>query len=66
MVFKSVVGLLLTGFMSTRDTLLVAQTCLHAVPLFLLEGANDDEEVKVLSDENDERGILLRVNHSKN
>ena len=36
MVFKTVVGLMLTSFMST------VQTCLHAVPLNLLEDVNDD------------------------
>ena len=58
MVFKSVVGLMRTSCTVTRDTFWVAQTC--AVPLKLLESANDDEEVMVLSDETDERRILWR------
>ena len=37
-VLTSFLELLLTDFMSTRDTLQVARTCLYAVPLKLLEG----------------------------
>ena len=38
---------LVDGVQSTRDPLRVAQKCLHAVPLNLLEAASDDAEVTV-------------------
>ena len=50
MVFKSVVGLMLTSFMGTWDTLRVAQTGLYVGPLNLLVDVNDEAEGSVQND----------------
>ena len=61
MLFKNVAGLLQALFMNTKDTLRVAQTGFHAVPPNLLEGAGDDEEVRVLSDDDAEALVQTGV-----